>query len=173
MANAYSWEKLNNIHMTLAFRYLREKVLEVHTHIQDLSTNVASQIIHSLLADGWTRADLAQMNTQVFQLVKPYMDVNRLQESAVEAEHSEESAVEAEHSEKPKSQEEADVERAYEYLLELRQAGISKPRKRRTDDRDSEVTTEDLRGAQVNKRQRTGIGGKLFKLFTLVFNQAL
>jgi hypothetical protein len=163
MANAYSWEKLNNIHMTLAFRYLREKVLEVHTHIQDLSTNVASQIIHSFLADGWTRADLAQTNTQVFQLVKPYMDVNRLQESAVEAEHSE----------KPKSQEEADVERAYEYLLELRQAGISKPRKRRTDDRDSEVTTEDLRGAQVNKRQRTGIGGKLFKLFTLVFNQAL
>jgi hypothetical protein len=158
-ANACSWEKVACIPMTLAFRYVREKVPDIERRIQDLSTIVASQI----LADGGKRADLERMNTQVFQLVKPYAGVDRLQESAVEAEHSE----------KSKSQEEADFERAYKYVLEMRQDAplyspktlVSNPRKRGTKDRNSELTAMDLRGAQVKKRQRTENDGKLFKPF--------
>ncbi|KAF1358983.1 hypothetical protein EJ07DRAFT_179125 [Lizonia empirigonia] len=93
------------------------------------------------------------MDTQALQLVKPYAGIDQLQESAVEAEHSEES----------KSQKEADFERAYEHVLKLREDAplclpktlVSEPRKRGTKDRDSELTAIDLRGARVNKRQRT------------------
>jgi hypothetical protein len=200
-ANAYSWEKLANIPMALAFRYVREKIPHISKHIQDLSTIVASQINQDFLANGWTYAGLVSINTQVWQLVKPCVGINQLQESGAEAEHSEESVEETEHSEEsveetehseesveetehseePKSREEADFKRAYDIVLRLREDAslyspktlISNPKKRGTKDRDSGLTPLESHRAQVTKRQRTRNDGKFFKLLTFVFKEAL
>jgi hypothetical protein len=169
-ANTCSWEKLPRIPMTLAFRYVREKIPHTEERIRNRDTYVTYELIQNFLANGWTGADLAGVDTTVLQLVRSHSDFNQLREDhVVSLSPLDETGVETEPLDASKSKTDADVEQAYKYVLEMMldnascspKTLISTTKKRGTQDRDSDLTAVISSGAQARKKRRKRKGGKL------------